>query len=841
MKVITILSYLIVLCLTLTTVSPAFADGPDVTDPAQTGFYPIVVNGRVLTGPNTAAQSRNGQMLIPVASVARAFGDTAVIDAATRRVTVERQTGVSAAFDGRVGQVSENGAVILSVSNSTAIAFAANADEMMLPIEIAAALFDTSIRFDTALNKVIIGRGRNGSAILDRPDGRSAIEIYQADFDYNLSRYTGTLSQNLVLRSTGRIADGRFHFTSNSSGSSFRQFSPRTFIFDLERQNGQRFVAGDFGSGQALPLMTALVRGGLASIPVGKFTVGAFGGRANSGSPQIIVSDDPLLIPPPVRPRFDTTAFGFFVSNVDARSTGTQPLTLAAGAMRFNGRSRTGDLFSTSTNYVGTKVRVQADLGLGNFAGFTSDGLRSQGFGTAMDVTATFQAADNLSVYGRYAHVGRNFLGPQAGIREPIDLKAAGLSWSPVKWLTTSFNASTAKRPTEPGRADSFVTAAFSITPGAGKPRFYFAHTESSSRLIKSGQFTIFNASKDLRRVRLFLNASRIKNLGPATVNAQFGANYQINDRNSIEATQGVGSRENYNGLIDWRTAGLLKNRLNLTAGAGYNHSPGAKFAPYERLTASLVLPRESSLQVNYIHTKHGSTLLIQLRGTIFRKREAATFMNALPTEVNNFGTVMGRVYQDIDGNGSFDEGVDKPQASVKVRVDGNRYVETDENGNYSFEAIAAGDHKIYLDLLSVRADLTLLDGDSRDILLKGGRESSLDFRLVRTGRLTGRVWHDQNENGKFDSGETPLADIRIVTASGRDTLTDADGYFTIADLAPGEHTVFIDEKTLPEKTTAASKPSVVRIFAGRETNDVKMLVVDEIAEVKHFGKKVGK
>ncbi|MGB4990468.1 MAG: stalk domain-containing protein, partial [Pyrinomonadaceae bacterium] len=443
MKANALIIYLISFCLTITAVSPAFADGSDSNDPAQTGFFPVVVNGRVLTGPYTAAQSRNGQMLIPVASIARALGDTVQIDAASRKVTLQRQTGVSVTFDGGLGQVRENGVVILSVTNSRAITFAANKDEMMLPIEIAAILFEASMRFDTAQNKVIVGRGQNGSAIIDKGDSRGPIEIYQADYEYNLSRYTSTLSQNLILRATGRIADGRFHFNSNSSGSSFRQFAPRTFNFDLERQNGQRFIAGDFGSGQALPLMTALVRGGLASIPVGKFTVGVFGGRANSGTPQIVVTDDPFFIPPTVRQRFDTTAFGFYVSNIDATSKSTQPLTLAAGAMRFSGLSRSGNLFSTSANYVGAKIRVQADVGLGNFSGFTSDGLRSEGFDTAMDVTGTFQLRENLSVYGRYTHVGRNFLGPQSGIREPIDLKAAGLSWSPVKWLTTSVNAST--------------------------------------------------------------------------------------------------------------------------------------------------------------------------------------------------------------------------------------------------------------------------------------------------------------------------------------------------------------------------------------------------------------
>ena len=117
------------------------------------------------------------------------------------------------------------------------------------------------------------------------------------------------------------------------------------------------------------------------------------------------------------------------------------------------------------------------------------------------------------------------------------------------------------------------------------------------------------------------------------------------------------------------------------------------------------------------------------------------------------------------------------------------------------------------------------------------GSSSVYDFRLVRTGRISGRVWLDTNENGKFDENEKPLPDIRVVTASGRDTLTDADGNFTMGDLPPGEHIFLIDEKTLPTKTMAGFKPLGVQAFAGRETGGVNLFVITIPAEVKRFAK----
>lgn len=845
MAVVSIMRFVFLLCLigiaaehaTGTTKPRINKSSASDTNTTQSGYSAVIVNGRPLTGPNSSAQTRSGRILIPVASLARALGDSLSVDTIGRIVSVRRQDTSNILFSAALGQVLENGVVILSISNAAEITFTGNVEEMMLPVEIVSALFNASVRNDLRQNAVIITRGITGGNVTVSGDTRKLVEIYQAEYEYNLSRYSSSYSQNLSLSASGRLADGRFRFLSNSSGASFGTFAPRNFTFDLERPNGQRFVAGDFGSGTVLPLMTANVRGGLASIPIGRFTIGAFGGRLNSGAVLPIdplVDDHVISYRDPLR--YDTSAYGGYAS---ANSVSSQKnLSLSVGAMSYSGPMRNGQIASSSIYYSSSSLQIQGDFAVGKFTGLLHDDRRSDGVGSAVDLSTTFQVAENLSVQGRYAYVGSRFLSPQFGVREPIDLKAAGVTWSPRKWLTTSINASTAKRPNDLSRPESFVNLSFGLAPGGGKPRFYFSHTQSSSRLYRSGSFTLINASKDFQRWRFFMNATRIKNIGPANVNGQLGASISLNDANSIEASQGFGSRRSLNGHVDWRTSGLFNKRLSLTAGMGYNYSPVAKIETFEKLTASVSLPRETNLNLSYIHTNAGPALILQVRGLLFRKKEANSYLNALPGEVTNFSGVSGRVYQDIDGNGKYDPATDKPQANVKVRVDGNRYVETDANGVFAFEAITAGEHKVFLDLLSVRADLTLIDGGSRDIALSAGKTHNFDFRLVRTGRITGRVWQDTNSNGKFDEGETPLGDVRVLTASGRDTLTDADGYFTIADLAPGEHTVLIDEKTLPEKTISASRTLTVQVFPGRETDDLAFCVIAKPAEVKQFSTK---
>ncbi len=802
----------------------------------QVGFSSIIVNGRTLTGPNSSAQTRDGHLLIPVAGLARALGDSVQVDPSGKTITVNRNAGSSSSYDSRLGQVKENNVVVLSISNPGLIILSPFVEEAMLPSEIVSALFDASLRFDRQKNAVIVTRGIVG-VVTQQKKKQGIGELYFVEYEYNLNRYSSTNSQGLTLSAIGRLADGRFSLVSNSSGNSLGQMSPKNFNFSLERPNGQHFVAGDFGTGAALQLLTSNIRGGLVSIPVGNFTIAAFAGRSNSGT---VGRDGAADFAPLTRNRnlFDTNVFGVSATTKPFDSGILRPLSISAGALRFAGSSRQGSVVSTSLNFGGQRTQLQADFGLGTFNGFSTDNRVARGIGMAIDLAASYQATSNLSFQGRFAHIDSNFLAPQTGVREPVNLKAGGVSWSPVKWLTTSVNASTTRRPNDTGRAESFMSTSIVLSPGGAKPQFYVSHTQSSSRNYRKGEFTLINFSKSFQRFRVFANATRVKNIGPASVTTQLGANFLINERNTLEVNQGFSRNKAFNGLAEWRTDGLFKHRLNLSAGLGYTYSQNAKLDTYQRFSASLNLPRASSLQVSYLQTNAGPTLLVRLRGTLFRRCDAGAYLNSHQSDVNDFSSASGRVYQDINGDGKYTGGVDKPQSGIKVRVDGNRYVETDVNGLWAFEAISSGEHKVYVDLLSVRADLTLVDGGARELNLEAGKNSIFDFRLVRTGRVTGRVFLDKNENGVFDQGETPLADIRVVTASGRDTLTDNDGNFTIGDLPPGEHVFLLDEKTLPEKTTSGSKSIAVQSFAGRESTDINLTVIPTPAEIKRFAKR---
>ncbi|HVG32177.1 MAG TPA: hypothetical protein VM911_03825 [Pyrinomonadaceae bacterium] len=839
------------------TLTTAGAAAPGSAAEPQTAST-IVVDGRTLTGPFSFPQQRGGRMFLPVVGIARALGDSINVRATARTVEVLRRTGVPAEFNAELNQVRESGSVILALGSSADIIFPPSPEELMLPVEVVSALLDVSIRLDEATRSVQITRGPAQAETVRAGKERTKFELYEAEYDYNFNMYPSARLHNLTLRATGRLGDGGFSLITNSSGGTgsagFGLLRNATLTY--ERPGGQRFVGGDFSTGTDLLFMSAAMRGVLAQLPIGGTRLSVFGGRSISGTfqqqqaftnPALTAEQQQQQLVNPVQSsfRYDTNVAGAYLtfgpSAREPRRAGQ--LLFSAGGMYFNGPDRSGQLLTGSVRYSSRRTWLQGDVGVGNFSRIEQGATRKSGVGLAAELSGSFNVTENLTVQGRWAHASANFQGLQSGSYAPVNLIAGGFTWRVKPWLITTLNASTSSRADTPGQRERFIAATVSVMPKENLPSLFISHTQSRSSNINgtniasgSGAFTLVSASKMFKRWQLFLNATRSKTVGPAFLNAQASASLRLGETSSLQLSQSFGSRGAMSGTVDWQSSSLFSNRLSLGAGLGYARSDTSPLTTIEKVSASVNLPRQNTLQLAYLHSQTGPQLLISLRGSLFRGgRRADLARSASTSEMNSYGAFYGRVYQDVNLNGKYDPGFDRPQSKVQVRVDGNRYVVTDENGLFRIEAVHTGDHVVYLDLLSVRADLTMLDGPQQTVTLLPGRDSIVDFRLVRTGRMTGTVWFDANENGQLDEGERPLPDVRIMLGSGRDTLTDENGVFIIGDLPPGDHVVLIDEKTLPENMRSANGSLTVKVQAGAETADINLPVTLIPPVIKRF------
>jgi hypothetical protein len=781
----------------------------------------IIVNERTLVGPNSTVQIRGGRLFLPIATIALSLGDTFSSDSTTRTVTIRRQNGTVAVFNAPLNEVRENGALVLTVSGTADLVFPPTANELMLPAEIVAALLDVTVRRDER-NAIVISRKGIQAETIRTGAKHAPWEIFQIEYDYNYTRYTSVGDHSLVLRGTGRVGDARLSFIANTSMGVSHGSSPtlQNGTVRLDRPNGQSFVGGEFGTGTDVEFLSAAVRGGLVQLPLHRVRLDFFGGQTTSGIPEARSTSDtenarlkPYSI---LGLNYDTRIFGAIVTNA-TQAPRQSDFTLSGGAMHFGRSNRSGNIVAGGLKYISGLNRFQADVAAGQFSGVNRAGTQTNGTDIAINLTGSYQLTDQIVMQGRYAYVGKDFLSPQSGMHEPTSLVAAGMSWQPRRWFTAALSASTATTPGREGQFNRYVTASVSLAPDNSLPALFISHTQSGTAQLRSSAFTLITATKKFHRWNLFLNGSRIKTFGSTAFNAQVGGNIRINEWNTLEVSQSLGSHGLFSGMATWQVSNLFHNRLGISGGLGYARSNSASLHTTEYLSTSVKLPRNSSLQFSYLKNQTGTTALLSLHGLFFSSKRAERAINGPLAELNSYASVYGRVYQDVNLNGRFDPGVDQPQANAQVRVDGSRYVVSDASGNFRIESVTRGEHSVYLDLLSVRADLTLLDNTQQLITIDSNRDAIVDFRVVRTGRISGVVWLDLNENGRLDDSEQVLPDVRVVTGSGRDTLTDDKGYFIIGDLPPGEHIVLLDEKTIPDQTRSISGSQTIKVTAGNE------------------------
>ncbi len=134
---------------------------------------------------------------------------------------------------------------------------------------------------------------------------------------------------------------------------------------------------------------------------------------------------------------------------------------------------------------------------------------------------------------------------------------------------------------------------------------------------------------------------------------------------------------------------------------------------------------------------------LVRVRGGVFSMRQV----------------IIGRVFEDGNGNGNFDAG-ERPVSGARVYMNNGQSVVTDSAGQYNLPAVSAGSVVLSLDPTSVPSGYHLQAED--------GRNSTKSWtRLLRTP-LGGGALLRQNFAVAPDSERTAIAgDAKVITASG--------------------------------------------------------------------------
>ena len=204
--------------------------------------------------------------------------------------------------------------------------------------------------------------------------------------------------------------------------------------------------------------------------------------------------------------------------------------------------------------------------------------------------------------------------------------------------------------------------------------------------------------------------------------------------------------------------------------------------------------------------------------------------------EVDGFfqsGELSGRLYFDLNGNGTQDAG-ENGIADVDVQIDdalGNtQIVVTDVNGDWSFQA-PVGNVTTTIDEsdpdFPIGAIQTEGTNPTTTLITNGDTFAEVDG-YFESGELSGRLYFDTNGNGTQDNGENGIADVDVqiddALGNTQNVVTDVNGDWTI-QVPVGNVTSTIDE-TDPDFPTGAlqtegTNPTTTLITIGDAFNEI--------------------
>jgi hypothetical protein len=168
-------------------------------------------------------------------------------------------------------------------------------------------------------------------------------------------------------------------------------------------------------------------------------------------------------------------------------------------------------------------------------------------------------------------------------------------------------------------------------------------------------------------------------------------------------------------------------------------------------------------------------------------------------------GQIQGRVFFDLNGDGQDDD--DEPGAAgMKVQLDGDRSVTTDERGRFRFSSINSGEYTAALISDALGLSLRASTSSEQRVSLFARQTLNVSFGVTNYGSVSGRLFNDLSlDGGRSSAANAPgIAGVRLSlrsTATGGKGVSqsvDGSGAYEFHNVAPGDYTLELDLSTLP-------------------------------------------
>ncbi|MFC1577023.1 carboxypeptidase-like regulatory domain-containing protein [Candidatus Omnitrophota bacterium] len=263
----------------------------------------------------------------------------------------------------------------------------------------------------------------------------------------------------------------------------------------------------------------------------------------------------------------------------------------------------------------------------------------------------------------------------------------------------------------------------------------------------------------------------------------------------------------------DWRVVTTRRESWNWSDNAMMTWAVGGEFKQSPVTTFNMdftlanwdIYKRKTMLPKNYT--------------VLFRVQHTGTISTP-----EKWGKVRVLIYRDLNSNGQHDNG-EPGLRNVRAYVSDGRAAFTDEKGVALISKVVPGNRDVKVDITTLPLEESVRGMPVQLMKVEPLKTANVEFPIVKTGTVRGRVYLDADGDGKFRMrmGDEPLPNVRIyLTPGDRDTLSFSDGTYLMDYVYPGDYEVCVDKRNVPAEYRLNSREKIkIRLKGGGKAKNI--------------------
>ncbi len=160
-------------------------------------------------------------------------------------------------------------------------------------------------------------------------------------------------------------------------------------------------------------------------------------------------------------------------------------------------------------------------------------------------------------------------------------------------------------------------------------------------------------------------------------------------------------------------------------------------------------------------------------------------------------GNIEGYIFKDLNSDG-LRQRDEAPVEGVKIYLGKDKFQITDIFGYYKFKKAKGRKAYVTLDASTLPAGFVVTVPISQEISIAHNRTVSADFGIISRSEISGLVFEDVNEDGKYDLNDKGVSGVVLSLEDGSQATTDDKGRYSFLHASVGEHTITLDLESIP-------------------------------------------